>query len=109
MSETTTESVAKVFASRRIADSKCGLADLLLELPEEADVGGNAVLPGVARAEERRDGGALVVGRAAREIAVALLHEVEGRGSPVVAIGGLDVEVVVDGDGGKLRAAVESP
>src|SRR4030095_2241602 len=81
---------------------------LLLELPEEVDVEGQPLLPGVPRAEEGRDRRTLVVGRAAASVLVALADEVEGRGVPVGTLGGLDVEVVVDGDRWVLRSAVEA-
>jgi hypothetical protein len=51
-----------------------------------------------ARAEERREGGTLVVRGAAAEVAVALLREGERLGVPRLRVlrGGLHVEVVVD-------------
>ena len=74
-------------------------ADLLLELPEDADVDGHLRRHGGLDAEERGEGGALVVSRAAAEVPVPLLREDEGLRLPRLRLlrRRLDVEVVVDG------------
>src|SRR5262249_16094351 len=66
------------------------------------------VFPGVARAEESRNRGPLVVRRAAAQIPVAGFDELERRSSPVRSLRGLDVEMVVDGHGRKILAALEA-
>jgi len=72
------------------------------------DVEGDVLIERVAGAEERRDRGTLVVGRAAPAVLVALADEVEGFGVPVGALGRLHVEMVVDGHRRIVRAAVEA-
>src|SRR4030095_16687323 len=95
----------RIGADRRL---EVGAPDFLLELPEEVDVERDALLDRVAGAEEGRHRGALVVGRTAAPVLVALADEVEGLRFPVGAFGRLDVEVVVDGDRRIVRAAVET-
>src|SRR5262245_6641416 len=73
-------------------------ADRLLELPQEADVHRRTVADRIGGTPQGGERWTLVVGRAAREVAVAPAGEAERIGAPLRTVGGLDVEVVVDGD-----------
>ena len=76
-------------------------ADLFFELPQHADVDRNAGLARCAHAPQRSERRALVVGRPAAVIAVAVPGEGERIGIPRFRLsrGGLHIEMVVDGDG----------
>src|SRR5207247_1088686 len=78
-------------------------ADLFFELPQKRDIDRCARFARRDGAEQRRQRGTLVVGSTATNVSVALDGELERVGAPVVAVGGLDVEVVVNGDGRPAR------
>src|SRR3989338_11654511 len=72
---------------------------------EEGDVEGSAVVGGVPGGEQGGDAGALVVGRAAAEVAVAVLPELERLLLPLRLLRRLPVPVVVNGQGGVRRVS----
>ena len=96
------------------AGREVGAADLFFQLPEELDVGAHAVLDRQPRAVERGQRRSLVVGRAAREparrpgAAARVARQLERRRAPALAVGGLHVQVVVDGHRRKRRVLEEA-
>ena len=96
VSETITASVwsrSPVLGNRRF---EVLAADLFLELPQKGDVDRDTGLARRQRAEQSSQAWAFVVGRATADVAVAADGQLERVGAPVIAVRGLDVQVVVD-------------
>ena len=74
-------------------------ADFLLQLPQKVDVKRHLRCTRGKCAEQRGESWTFVVGSAAANVAVAVGDQTERVGPPIVAVGGLDVQMVVDGYG----------
>ena len=87
-----------------------GASDLLFRLPEKVHIDRRLVSEGVFGAPECGERGAFVVRRPASQVAILFLDESKRLGVPAVRhLRGLDVEVVVDGDGRVVGALLETP
>ena len=89
--------------------SEARAAHLLLAFPEKLEVQADATRQRQPAGQQRGQRRTLVVGGAAAKEAVADHPGLEGRSTPAFAVGGLDIEVVVDGDGGELRDRISLP
>ena len=70
-------------------------ADLLLQLPQEVDIDRDIRGSRGECTEQGRQRGALIVGRATTDVAIAVRGELKRIGAPVLAVRRLDVQVVV--------------